>query len=483
MSFPPKIRGAVAVTDRHPPYSNQAERALLGCCLMDGLDKVGVALERLRAGGAAFYDLRHQTLWNALSAMHEASAPVDMVTVHQWLSDSGRLTECGGLVYLSGLCDEVVSTVNLPQYLEIVLEKNRLRQTLTLVTEAQQKILAAGEEGAPHPDEVLDGVERDLLRLSEQRAGSREIPVAELMRGALDRLEEYQRGGAQVRGLESGFEYLDKMTGGMEPGQMIVFAARPGMGKTSFAMNVADHLAVDRKVPVAVFSLEMSANELAMRLLFQRAQADFQRFRTGFLENGAIPGLAGAAAKIGGGKLWIDDGGDASVLELRAKARRMRNQHGIKLIVIDYLQLLRGSSRYSNREAEVAEISRSIKSLAKELEIPVIVLAQLNREVEKEKNRAPRLSDLRESGAIEQDADFVGILHRPPKADDEEEELNAGHEKDWSRRDARVNLEVVKQRNGPTGKFEMIFRKSCTRFFPYHRPKGAPTSVSREDEE
>jgi replicative DNA helicase len=285
--------------------------------------------------------------------------------------------------------------------------------------------------------------------------------IKDLVHKAINTIEDYHTRAGALTGLGTGFPDLDKMTSGMHGGEMIVIAARPSMGKTSLAMNIAEAVAIDQKQPVGVFSLEMTAESLVLRMLCSRSRVNLRNIRDGFLAERDFPKLTGAAGKLANAPLFIDDSAGLSILQLRAKARRMYQQHGIKLFVIDYLQLLNASSqKIENRQQEIAQISNGIKALAKELDVPVIVLAQLNRELEKDKNRKPRLSDLRESGAIEQDADLVGLLYKPDaeKAEDED----GGGQQDVEA--VPVNLLIAKQRNGPTGDVCMTFLKSYTRY-------------------
>ena len=308
-------------------------------------------------------------------------------------------------------------------------------------------------------DQLLDEVERDVLRISEDRVQGRFQPMKDLVRSAIVAIEKFHQGQGMLTGVGTGFADFDKLTSGLQAGDMIVIAARPSMGKTSLAMNIVEHVAVDLRLPVGVFSLEMTAESLVLRMLCSRARVNLRNVREGFLAERDFPKLTGAAAKLAGAPMFIDDSPGLSILQLRASARRMWQQYGIKLFVIDYLQLLNSTSRRAeNRQQEIADISNGIKALAKELQVPVIVLSQLNRELEKDKSRKPRLSDLRESGAIEQDADLVGLLYKPNNSDDEDGA--AGQEMDA----APVNLLIAKQRNGPTGDVNLTFLKGYTRF-------------------
>jgi replicative DNA helicase len=307
----------------------------------------------------------------------------------------------------------------------------------------------------------MDEVERDILRISEDRVEGGIAPMRELIHTAISQIEARHTTPGLLVGLSTGFTDLDRLTSGLHAGEMVVIAARPSVGKTSLAMNIAEHVAVELRQPVGVFSLEMTAESLVMRLLCSLARVNLRAVREGFLATRDFPKLTGAAGRLSGAPLFIDDTSGLSILQLRAKARRLAQQHGIKLFVVDYLQLLHSTARrVDNRQQEIADISNGLKALAKELRVPVVVLSQLNRDVEKRgAGEAPRLSDLRESGAIEQDADLVGLLYRDSKGKDDED---AG--RDFDEDAMPVKLYIAKQRNGPTGELNLTFLKSFTRF-------------------
>jgi replicative DNA helicase len=450
-------RTAAAPTlDRLPPHSNEAEMGVLGCCLLDPNQCIGECIEKLKDDGRlAFYDLRHQTIYESLSEMFNARLPIDLITVQQRLKDRQLLEQVGGIAYLSQLQDAVPSAANLAYYLDIVREKYLLRKLITTCSGVVGKVF--DYEG--NVEELLDEVEKEILRVNESRSQANMIPVNTLVHEAIATIENYFGRNGQLGGIATGFPDLDKMTDGLHGGEMIVIAARPSMGKTSLAMNIAEHVAVELKLPVGVFSLEMSAASLILRMMCSLARVNLRSIRDGFMSEADFPKLTNAAGRLSGSKLFIDDTAGLSILQLRARARRMAQQHGIKLFVIDYLQLLNSTAARAkeNRQQEIADISSGIKALAKELNVPVIVLAQLNREIEKDKNRKPRMSDLRESGSIEQDADLVALLH---KQDADDEEAAAPVESDG----LPVNLVIAKQRNGPTGDVHLTFLKPYTRF-------------------
>ena len=417
---------------------------------------MGECIEKLKVGGEAFYDLRHQTIFATVAEMYDKREAIDVITLQQKLKDKQLLEQVGGLAYLASLPDAVPSAANLSYYLDFVQEKYLLRKMIHTCTDVVGKVYDYEGE----VDALMDEVERDILRISESRVQQHSNNIKDLVKRAINQIEDFHQRQGMLTGVGTGFTDLDKMTSGLHPGEMIVIAARPSMGKTSLAMNIAEHVAIDQKLPVGVFSLEMTSESLVLRMLCSRSRVNLRNVRDGFLAERDFPKLTGAAGKLANAPLFIDDSSGLSILQLRAKARRMAQQYGIKLFVIDYLQLLHSTARRAeNRQQEIADISNGVKSLAKELNVPVIVLSQLNRELEREKNRKPRMSDLRESGSIEQDADLVGLLYKPSAGDDEE---NSGGTEEHDA--VPVNLLIAKQRNGPTGDVNLTFLKSFTRF-------------------
>ncbi len=440
--------------DRLPPHSVEAEQGVLGCVLISPNDTLGLCVERFKTGSEVFYELRHRCLYELMLGMYEAKEAIDLLTVQQRLRDQRQLDAVGGLAYLSSLCDAVPSAANLTYYADIVREKHLLRRMIQTCTQVISRV----HEQEGEIDLVLDEVERDVLRISEERVESETRTIKDLVRRAIVTIEEFHQRQGTLTGLGTGFQDFDRMTTGLHGGEMVVIAARPSMGKTSLAMNIVEHVAVDERLPVGVFSLEMTADSLVLRLLCSRSRVNLRSVREGFLAERDFPKLTGAAGKLASAPLFIEDSSGLSVLQLRAKARRLHSQYGIKLFVIDYLQLLHSTARRAeNRQQEIADISNGIKALAKELNVPIIVLSQLNREVERDR-REPRLSDLRESGAIEQDADLVGLLYRPNAGGDEEGATVPEGDA------LPINLLIAKQRNGPTGEIRLTFLKSITRF-------------------
>jgi replicative DNA helicase len=444
--------------DRLPPSSAEAEQGVLGCVLLSPNDCLGECIEKLKAGPEVFYDLRHQTLFRTLVEMYDERAGIDLITLQQRLKDRQQLEGVGGLAYLASLPDAVPSAAGLGYYLDIVVEKYLLRKMIQTCTSIVGRVF----EHEGEVDALLDEVERDIFRICEERVTGSNLSVRDLVHKAISTIEEYHKNQGMLTGIGTGFVDFDKMTTGLHEGEMIVIAARPSVGKTSLAMNIAEHVALELKIPTGVFSLEMTADQLILRMLCSRSRVNLRSIRDGFLAERDFPKLTGAAGKLAAAPLIIDDTSGLSILQLRAKARRMKQQHGIKLFVIDYLQLLNSTSRKAdNRQQEIADISGGIKALAKELAVPIIVLSQLNRDVEKRagEDAKPRLSDLRESGAIEQDADLVGLLYRENQSKDGQDDASEAEQEAIP-----VNLYVAKQRNGPIGEVKLTFLKSYTRF-------------------
>ena len=437
------------------PHSLEAEQGVLGSMLIAPTDVIGLCVESIDEHH--FYQPTHRTIYLTLVEFWNDGRPADFITLTQILRDRKLLDAVGGAAYVTHLFNFVPTAANAAYYLEIVRDKYILREIIGTCTDYAGR--AYDELGEVNT--LLDEVEQRVLAIGADRFKEEMPTMKDQVMEAIETIEKlYERKGT-ITGLETGFKNFDAMTMGLHPAEMVVIAARPSMGKTAFAMNIAEHVAVVGKHPVAIFSLEMSSQQLVQRLLGSRARVNLSKLRDGFLSERDFPSLMNAAGKLAESQIYIDDTPGLSILELRAKARRFKKMHDIKLIVIDYLQLLRSTSRRAqdNRQLEVAEISAGIKALAKELSIPIIVLAQLNRNPE---NRAgdskgrPRLGDLRESGSIEQDADLVGLLVRKKYyEDDEEAREEAGGE---------AELIIAKQRNGPTGDVKLTFLEQYTRF-------------------
>ncbi|MBV9488966.1 MAG: replicative DNA helicase [Verrucomicrobia bacterium] len=439
---------------RSLPYSEDGEKGVLCSLLLSPRDVADQCILRLPPD--AFYIPAHRFVYELVLEFTETGKPVDFITLKQALKDRDQLQEIGGPEYLDELYSFVPTAANANYYIEIVREKYILRRLILTCNKLSTQCYEHQEE----LNTLLDETEREIFAITGEHVKTDVVPTKDLVMEAIEQIEKLYDNRGAVTGLSTGFVDLDRMTNGLHPSEMIVIAARPSMGKTALAMNIAEHVALDLAKAVAVFSLEMSSQQLVQRLLCSRAKVNLQKVRTGFLSERDFPNLTTAAAKLAGAKLYIDDTPGLSILELRAKARRLKSTYNIELVVIDYLQLLRSTSRRAqdNRQLEISEISSGVKSLAKELEIPIIVIAQLNRQPDaraKEGGR-PRLSDLRESGSIEQDADVVGLLVRPEyyETDDEGKQEKAGE----------AELIIAKQRNGPTGDIALVFLKEFTRF-------------------
>src|SRR5438309_6092812 len=402
---------------RTPPHSVEAEQGVLGSMLISPRETIAECVEKINE--EYFYVPAHRTIYDVLVELWNAGQAIDLITFTQVLRDRNLLDSVGGAALVTNLFTFVPTAANVQYYLDIVREKYILRQIIAAATESVRRAYEEQDE----VNALLDEVEAKILAVGEDRYKAQMLGMKEQVMGALESIEQLweRRGG--ITGISTGFHELDRMTNGLHEAEMIVIAARPSMGKTALAMNIAEHVAITSKLPVAVFSLEMSSQQLVQRLLCSRARVNLQKVRDGFLAERDFPSLTAAASKLAEAKIFIDDSAGLSILELRAKARRLKAQHDVQLLVIDYLQLLRSTSRRAqdNRQLEISEISAGLKGLAKELKVPVVVVAQLNRQPEQRSGGKPRLSDLRESGSIEQDADLVGLLVRPEIYEEDDE--------------------------------------------------------------
>ena len=442
---------------RSLPFSEDGEKGVLCSLLLSPREVADICVLRLRPD--AFYIPAHQIIYNLILEFGDKSKPIDFVSLKQALKDRNQLEEIGGPEGLSALFSFVPTAANASYYIDIVREKFVLRRLILACNKLSTQCY--DQQGEIEP--LLDDAEKEIFAVTGEHVKTEIVPTKDLVMEAIEQIEKLYENRGSVTGLPTGFIELDRMTSGLHAAEMIVIAARPSMGKTALAMNIAEHVSIDVGKPVVVFSLEMSSQQLVQRLLCSRAKVDLQHVRNGFLSERDFPSLTAAASQLAAAKMYIDDTPGLTVTELRAKSRRMKSQYGIELIVIDYLQLLRSTSRRAqdNRQLEISEISGGIKALAKELNLPIIVIAQLNRQPDtraKEGGR-PRLSDLRESGSIEQDADLVGLLVRAEyyenyDSDEETKQERAGE----------AELIIAKQRNGPTGDVLLTFLKKYTRF-------------------
>ena len=436
------------------PQSLDAEKGLLGSVLLS----TTVLDDCIAQMDSKYFHLpAHAKIYELLVEMRNAGRPIDLISVTQTLDDRKMLEEVGGASVVTDLLTFVPTAANADYYREILKEKFLLRQVITVCTEYAAR--SYDEQG--DAKSLLGEVEAGVLAIGEERFRATLPTMKQMVDDAIDSIEHLVKNKGGITGLSTGFPTLDRMTSGLHEAEMFVIAARPSMGKTAFAMNIAEHVALDAGKAVAVFSLEMSAQQLVQRLLCSHARVDSKALRDGFIGNREMGNIGKAAGDLSKAKIFVDDTAGLDILALRAKARRLQKREGIELVVIDYLQLLRSPSKRAqeNRQIEIAEISYGIKALAKELKIPVIVLAQLNRNPESrtgESKGRPRLSDLRESGTIEQDADVVGLLVREKYyADDEEARKEA---------EGKATLIIAKQRNGPTGDVPLTFLEEYTRF-------------------
>ena len=437
---------------RIPPHSVEAEQSVLGGLLLDNSawDRAGDLLT-----DSDFYRFEHRVIFAAISTLITATKPADVITVFEQLQSLGKAEDCGGLVYLNALAQSVPSAANMRRYAEIVRERAVLRK---LVAASDEIATAAFNPQGRAVSEILDEAEGKIFRIGEEGSKSQQgfQSMDNLVVQLLDRVTELHENGAEdVTGVRTGYIDLDRMTSGFQPGDLIVLAARPSMGKTAFALNIAEHVAVSEGLPVVVFSMEMGAAQLALRLVGSLGRIDQSNLRTGRLKDDEWSRLSEAVEKLGTVSMYIDESSALSPTEVRARARRQARQCGqLGLIVVDYLQLMSGSGgNEENRATVIGEISRGLKSLAKELKCPVIALSQLNRSVETRTDKRPMMSDLRESGAIEQDADVIMFIYR----DDY-------YTKDESKEPGVAEIIIGKQRNGPTGTVKLFFNKPLTKF-------------------
>jgi replicative DNA helicase len=447
------------------PHSVEAEQGVLGSMLISPRDIIAEAVEKINEN--YFYIPAHQTIYTVLVDLWNAGQGIDLITFTQILRDRNLLDTVGGASFVTSLFTFVPTAANVGYYLEIVRDKYILREIISACTEGARR----SYEEQDQVDNLLDEVEQKIYAVGEDRFKGQSLTMKDQVMEASEAIEKLWENKGSLTGLATGFVELDRMTSGLHAAEMIVIAARPSMGKTALAMNIVEHIAVHEKRPVAVFSLEMSSQQLVQRMLCSRARVNIKRARDGFLAESDFDKLTTAAAKLAEAEIYIDDTAGLTILELRAKARRLSAQHKIELIVIDYLQLLRSTSRrgQENRQIEISEISAGIKGLAKELNIPIIVAAQLNRNPENrtgDSKGRPRLSDLRESGSIEQDADLVALLVR--------QEYYADTEEEKDETEGKADLIIAKQRNGPTGDVPLTFRKEFTRFEDRAREEREP---------
>lgn len=450
---------------RVQPHNVEAEEGLLAACLIDGGREVLTDCIEAKILPEYFYKASHQEIYRALLELYATGDPVDEILLIEHLRKNGQEDDVGGISAIYTIQDRIETPAHARYFAKIVHEKYLLRRLIRTSREA----IEACYEQQEDISSFIEKIEQDIHMISTGRVTEGAIPIKDSVNEAVSNIKALLDGSAEdIDGVLSGFRDLDGMTYGFHPGQMIVLAARPSVGKTSLAMNFAEHALLPdggrKSSGVLVFSLEMTASDLAMRLICSRARVDMKRIRDRIASGQDQRDLAQAAKEIGDVPLWIDENSSSTILDIRAKARRVDTKHRLGLVVIDYLQLIRGADPRIPREQQIADISRGVKGMAKELGVPVVVLSQLNRDSEKE-NRDPRLSDLRESGSIEQDADVVLILHRPKKTDDDDGIQDGGMPGDVE----HIKLIIAKQRNGPIGDIDLTFRRNFTRYENYQR--------------
>jgi replicative DNA helicase len=443
-----KLMATDTALERPLPQNLEAERSILGAVLLDN-HALNTAVEKLRTDD--FFLPQHRKIFERMVQLGEKQQAIDTITLMEDLTRRGELESAGGIAYLSQLADGLPRVTNVEHYARIVKEKAVLRNLIFSASAIQEQALAAGDDA----DVILDRAESAIFQLAEDRVRAGLIGVKELVRENFERLERIFSEGRRITGLATGYMDLDNQTAGLQPSELIILAARPSMGKTALALNIAENVALRHREPVAIFSLEMSKESLLLRMLASEARVDAHKFRTGHLNRDDWGKITGALSNLGEAPLWIDDSASSTVLEMGAKARRLKRDRGLSLMIVDYLQLVvpTQTGRGTNRQEEVSSISRALKGLAKELKVPILVLSQLTRAPEREE-RKPQLADLRESGAIEQDADVVMFINRPNfyKTDLPEEDR------------AKAEVIIAKQRNGPTGTLNFVFLARHTRF-------------------
>jgi len=433
-------------TDRTPPHNLEAEQAVLGALLL-APDSFAVVSEVLWP--ESFYGEGHREIYLTLKEMAESGRPIDLLTVTEELQRRETLDRVGGPVYLAELAGSVPTAVNVGYYAGIVAEKGLLRSLINSCTQ----LAARGYDEAVECEALLNDAERMIMGLSQKRISRSYRSIRELLVETLEKIEVLSQKKGSVTGLPTGFSDLDSYTSGFQPSDLILLAARPSMGKTALGLNIVQYMAVKHQIPVAVFSLEMSGDQVAQRFLSAESLVDQQRLRTGYLVEDDWPRLLKAATRLSEAPIFVDDTPAITLLELRSKARRLKLEHGIGMLMIDYLQLMQSGRRSENRVQEISEISRYLKSLARELDIPVLALSQLSRAVEQRGgDRRPMLSDLRESGSLEQDSDVVMFIYRDEYYNEDSEDKGV------------ADIIIAKQRNGPTGTLQLAFLKEFTKF-------------------
>ncbi|MDF2634616.1 MAG: replicative helicase [Pelosinus sp.] len=434
--------------DRIPPQNLEAEQAVLGAMLIER-EAISKVAELLRPEDC--YREAHRLIYNAMLELFNKNDAVDMVTVIEFLRKEDKLEAAGGIAYVTSLANSVPTAANVLYHARIVEEKALLRQLINAAT----NIAGMGYEGSEEVTNVLDSAEKMILSVSSRKMGGEFTPIKSIIFDAFNKIEQLYASKGSITGLSTGFKDLDKLTSGLQPSDLILIAARPSMGKTAFVLNIAQHIGIAEKKAVAFFSLEMSKEQLVQRMLCAESAIDSQRLRIGELEAKDWTKLVSGADRLSAAPIFIDDTAGITVMEMRSKARRLKIEHNLSLIIIDYLQLMQGSGKgkgSENRQQEISEISRSLKALAREINVPVIALSQLSRSVESRQVKKPMLSDLRESGSLEQDADIVAFLYRDDYYNPDSDKKNI------------TEVIIAKHRNGPVDTVQLFFHKQFTKF-------------------
>ncbi|MFH1541916.1 MAG: replicative DNA helicase [bacterium] len=428
-----------------PPQDLIAEQSVIGSMLLDK-NAIVKAIEILHSD--SFYRDAHRYIYEAMLDLFDKGEPVDLITLTDTLRKAGKLEMVGGTIYITDLLNSVPTSANIDHYAKIVEEKAVLRRLIDAGTNIVKDAFAAAQD----VDQILDEAEKSIFGIALKRVREGFCKIDTVIKGVLDKIDTLYEQKGTMTGSPSGYPDLDQMTGGFQPADLIIIAARPSVGKTALALNMALNLAIKHKVPAAIFSLEMSKEQLAQRMLCSEAEVNAQQLKTASLSDVGWKKLTRALGRLSEAPIYIDDSASITATEIRAKARRLKIEKGLGLIIIDYMQLMRGRARVENRVQEISEIARSLKTLARELDVPVIALSQLSRAVEQRTDRIPRLSDLRESGEIEQTADLVMFIHRE------------GYYNPMSERGNIAEIIIAKQRNGPVGTIELVFRKELAKF-------------------
>ncbi len=450
--------GSVQNLEKVPPHSREAEMSVLGSMLFDE-NALTVAIEVLKP--EYFYETSHANVFSVLQTLFDRNQPADLLTVSEELRKRGQLETVGGAAYLTQLTAAVPTSANIQHYAKIVKERALLRMLIHSATTIVQESFDPSKDAR----EVIDKAERSIFEIGQDQIEGKTFSMRDIIHNTMETIDQLFQRKEHVTGLASGFHEFDTKTAGLQPSDLIIVAGRPSMGKSAFTTALCEHAAVNLKKPVAFFSLEMSKEQLVQRMLCSYARVDAQKVRTGYLSHQDWPKLTQAAGKLSESPLYIDDSPGQTVLEIRAKARRMKMRYGIQMVVIDYLQLMHMGGHVESRQQEISAISRSLKALARELQVPVIAVSQLSRAVEARQGNRPMLSDLRESGAIEQDADVVVFLFREEYYNPTEENRNM------------AEAIIAKQRNGPTGTVPLVFLKEWTRFDNPEFSRGQEVSI------